>query len=83
MMCKMWTNFAKYSNPTPDHDKSLPVKWNPLNLEENTPLNYLKITNDGNYMDEDYCKDRMDFWRKIYEKHNGSFLNHYYKYRKY
>lgn len=75
MMCKMWTNFAKYSDPTPDHDNSL-VKWNPIeNGQENSPINYLKITNDGNIMNQDVYKDRMNFWRGQFQKFNGSFLN--------
>jgi len=80
----MWTNFAKYTDPTPDHDESLKVKWNAIDgTEEKSPINYLKITNEGNSMDQDMCKSRVDFWRKVYEKYNGSFLNHHYEYKKY
>lgn len=76
MTCRMWTNFAKFTNPTPDHDLSLPSeKWQPVNPEFNSPINYYKITNDGNSMASDFNGKTMEFWRRAYEKYNGDFLN--------
>jgi Carboxylesterase family len=76
MMCRMWTNFAKYTDPTPDHDTSLETKWLPVGKgKENDPINYLKITNDGNFMDQDVNKENIIFWRENLKKYNGSFLN--------
>jgi acetylcholinesterase len=79
MMCKMWTNFAKFNDPTPDDDKSLPVKWKPIERVDNDlEFDYLKITNDGNFMEKNMNKKYVNFWRKVYENYNGNFLNPYY-----
>lgn len=40
-MVKMWTNFAKYGNPTPNlNDRLLNVQWKPAELDN---FNYLEI----------------------------------------
>jgi carboxylesterase type B len=69
MMCKLWTNFAKYGDPTPDHDNPLPFKWNSVQLVAKaataTDFDYLVI-NDEMKMVRNLNKDRMDFWRKAY-----------------
>ncbi|KAJ6641267.1 Juvenile hormone esterase [Pseudolycoriella hygida] len=77
ILCKLWTNFAKYGDPTPDHDNPVPFKWTPLlpieaNQTEIT-LDYLVI-NDDMKMARNLNKERMDFWRKIYRKHNEKFI---------
>ncbi|XP_013189497.2 juvenile hormone esterase isoform X2 [Amyelois transitella] len=58
-LTKMWTNFAKFSNPTPD--KSLGVTWPPtssgrefMNLEE--PLSFGQCPE----------LERVKFWNKLY-----------------
>lgn len=73
----MWTNFAKYGNPTPDHDELLSVKWKrvrPTNDGEKFVLDFLEIdekTRMSTYPD----KERMEFWRNLYQKWNNGFLN--------
>lgn len=75
-MCRMWTNFAKYGNPTPANDDSLSVKWNqvkPTKDGDNFVLDYLNI-DDKSQMLVDPDKNRIDFWRNLYQKWNGGFL---------
>lgn len=79
MMCKFWTNFAKFSDPTPNDDYSSTIKWNPVipveRHAEKVTLDYLKIDNDELKMHRNMCNNRMNFWRGVYKKHNQSFLN--------
>ena len=77
LMCKLWTNFAKYHDPTPDYDNPLNFKWTPVkpankNSQE-IDYDYLVI-NDDIKMVKNLHKDRMDFWRKAYRKWNPEFL---------
>ncbi|XP_055701968.1 acetylcholinesterase isoform X2 [Phlebotomus papatasi] len=75
-MCRLWANFAKYGNPTPPQDTSLPFKWTPV---EPVPkggqyrLNALDIDRDIGMIVEPE-KERMDFWRKQFKLWNESFL---------
>lgn len=76
-LCKLWTNFAKYGDPTPDHDNPLPFKWTsvlpiPKN-EKEFNLDYLVI-NDEMKMVRNLNKHRLDFWRNIYKKFDDTFL---------
>jgi acetylcholinesterase len=74
-MCKLWTNFAKYHDPTPDHANPLNIKWNPIKSGSNTiDIDYLRI-DEKFEMKTNLYKHRMDFWRKIYKKYNSSFTN--------
>lgn len=77
-MCKLWTNFAKYGDPTPDHCNPLSVKWNPVqNVPENADsvdLDYLRI-DEKFEMFKNMEKHRIDFWRGVYKKYNSSFLD--------
>lgn len=73
-ICRLWTNFAKYQNPTPEHEKLIPVKWTPVEaVTEEVNLDYLLI-NDDMKMARNINKHRVDFWKKIYGKWNKSFL---------
>lgn len=77
-MCKLWTNFAKYQDPTPDHDNPLTIKWNPVqpwtkDMSE-INLDYLVI-NDDIKMVRNLNHSRMDFWREFYRKWNKSFTS--------
>ncbi|CRK95778.1 CLUMA_CG009235, isoform A [Clunio marinus] len=76
-LCKLWSNFAKYGDPTPDHDNPLPIKWDhvkPLIKDElKVDLDYLMI-NDEFKMVKNINNHRMEFWRRIYEKFNTSFI---------
>nr|WGO51717.1 putative antennal esterase CXE18 [Ectropis grisescens] len=63
-MTKMWTDFAKYSNPTPD-SSDVPVKWTPTTQKK---LNFL-------YIDEELKMgpipnpERYQLWKDIYDKY--------------
>uniref|UniRef100_A0A2H1WF30 SFRICE_025836 n=1 Tax=Spodoptera frugiperda TaxID=7108 RepID=A0A2H1WF30_SPOFR len=59
----LWTNFAKYGNPTPDD--SLGAKWAPYTLENQE---YLDI---GNELKAGTAPDAEEtqFWDKLYEKY--------------
>lgn len=75
-MCKMWANFAKYSNPTPENDSSLEFNWKPVkNICENEKfiLDYLEI-DENIRMEQNPDKERIDFWRDIYKTWNKDFL---------
>ncbi|XP_022828112.1 pyrethroid hydrolase Ces2e-like isoform X1 [Spodoptera litura] len=62
-LMKLWTNFAKYGNPTPDD--SLGAKWAPYTLENQE---YLDI---GNELKAGTAPDAEEtqFWDKLYEKY--------------
>ncbi|XP_061387741.1 carboxylic ester hydrolase [Musca vetustissima] len=71
---ELWANFAKTSNPTPEPGtvgcKWLPVK-KPTGEHDSFNLNYLLIDDKGCRMQENLNKDRMEFWRSIYEKYSS------------
>ncbi|XP_026743717.1 juvenile hormone esterase-like [Trichoplusia ni] len=60
----LWTNFAKYGDPTPE-GSSLQVKWNPTNATTPTCL----------VIDSDFStaplwfNDRLKYWRDVYSKY--------------
>nr|AII21990.1 odorant degrading enzyme CXE18 [Sesamia inferens] len=62
-MTKMWTNFAKYGDPTPTND--LPVRWEPSTKDD---MKFL-------YIDQDLKMGRTPnpeanrLWKNIYEKY--------------
>ncbi|KAF7280919.1 hypothetical protein GWI33_005385 [Rhynchophorus ferrugineus] len=64
---KMWTNFAKYGDPTPhDNDEILnSIKWTQFNPEEK---HFLDIGHDLK-MTGDVDRERMQLWDEIYETH--------------
>lgn len=65
-LCRLWTNFAKYKDPTPDCDKFLNFKWNslvPLQNQKSTDNNFdFLAINDNSKMVKNLNKHRMDFW---------------------
>ncbi|XP_058463056.1 acetylcholinesterase-like [Malaya genurostris] len=78
-MCRMWTNFAKFGNPTPVDDSTLPFRWNPVinadpNSKEEFQLDCLDISADPK-MIKNPDKQRIDFWRGIYKQYNEGFFN--------
>lgn len=84
LVCKLWTNFAKFDDPTPDGHNPLSLKWNSVGTEQNSSVDYLILQNENIAMKKDIHAERIDFWRKIYEKYNsGDFLNRYYRHKKY
>ncbi|XP_013141629.1 PREDICTED: cholinesterase 1-like [Papilio polytes] len=60
---KLWTNFAKYGNPTPD--ESLGVVWQPYTLEGQEYLDIGENLVLGSSPD----KDELEFWEGIYQKY--------------
>lgn len=75
-MCKLWTNFAKYGDPTPDGCNPLSVKWHavqPVDCDVNgIDFDYLAIGDDVKLV-RNLNKNRMDFWRK-YLKWSDDFV---------
>ncbi|XP_045765486.1 juvenile hormone esterase-like [Maniola jurtina] len=64
---KMWTNFAKYGNPTPDeNDPLLQITWDPIHDEKT--LNYLSIGSELTKGRNPFY-ERMMFWEKLHEEH--------------
>ncbi|CAH4036487.1 unnamed protein product [Pieris brassicae] len=60
---KLWSNFVKYGNPTPDDDQLFPVKWTPVSKESRPYMiidSELKIEHRVN-------KERMAFWNLFYK----------------
>lgn len=76
--CELWTNFAKYGNPTPDSSSS-DIRWMPVNKvpseNERFDLNYLEMDNDQLFNTTNPDKQRMDFWRNIYNEYNNGLQN--------
>lgn len=63
LMCKLWTNFAKYGEPTSD------LSWTPVDAD----LKYFILDSEPK-MEKNLNKARMDFWRRIYRHWNEDFL---------
>ncbi|XP_044253151.1 uncharacterized protein LOC123004101 [Tribolium madens] len=62
---KLWTNFAKFGNPTPDqNDQLLQVVWKPIT---NPEIHFLDIGNELKMMSDPYSK-RIQFWEKLYSE---------------
>ncbi|XP_067007339.2 juvenile hormone esterase isoform X2 [Anabrus simplex] len=61
-MVKLWTNFAKTGNPTPEADPLLPNAWQPY-----TAVNpcYLQIGEELT-MEKHLFKERIKFWEELY-----------------
>lgn len=76
-MCKLWTNFAKYGNPTPDNEDRLDFIWSPIKeieSHENFHLDYLEIDNNLMQMKRNPDAKRIQFWRQMFETYNDGFL---------
>ncbi|XP_055537568.1 juvenile hormone esterase-like [Wyeomyia smithii] len=69
-LVKLWTNFAKYNNPTPDAG-GLSFKWTPvtkIDLEATAfNLNCLEINVKPKMIRNPYA-DRKEFWRSLMRK---------------
>ncbi|XP_030021117.2 esterase FE4 [Manduca sexta] len=65
----MWTNFAKYGNPTPDD--SFGVTWTPYSLKHQ---DYLEIGNKiVSRVEPD--KEQIEFWENLYKKFCPGFVH--------
>ncbi|PZC73036.1 hypothetical protein B5X24_HaOG200156 [Helicoverpa armigera] len=71
-MTTMWTNFAKYGDPTPSTTDVTPVRWRPAQLSRRP---YLNIDNELTVKSRVF-HDRMAFW-EIYFKLYEDKLNSY------
>lgn len=74
---RLWTNFAKYDDPSPDHDKDLQIKWKPISKTNNNSsefkLECLEIDKVPK-MIEDPFPERIKFWRSLLDTHRNNFL---------
>ncbi|XP_050515607.1 juvenile hormone esterase-like isoform X1 [Diabrotica virgifera virgifera] len=59
---KLWTNFAKFGNPTPQGN-DMNITWSPVNQEE---VNYLDI-GDELTMRSNPEPERLKLWREIFQ----------------
>ncbi|KAG6455366.1 esterase FE4 [Manduca sexta] len=66
-LTKMWTNFAKFGNPTPHQDNDLPVKWEPSTRNK---WNFLHI-GDELKMGPLPNPDSYNLWKDIYEEYRN------------
>ncbi|XP_068628030.1 esterase E4-like [Battus philenor] len=71
-MTTLWTNFAKFGDPTPTISDLLPVKWIPVTQNR---LYYYDISEDLNLKTRAF-NGRMAFWDLFY-KHNRQFQKGY------
>lgn len=78
-ICRMWTNFAKFGNPTPANDGLLGFKWDPVKQINTTPekqefvLDYLSICGESK-MEKQPDEERIKFWRNVFKTWNKDFL---------
>lgn len=76
LMCKMWTNFAKFGNPNKEKDNST-TEWIPV---VNKRLCVLKIGNANAdcvmYQNKENEK-RSRFWKDIHDKYGDKFKCHF------
>ncbi|XP_002072946.3 esterase B1 isoform X2 [Drosophila willistoni] len=73
-MVRMWTNFAKYGSPTPDHldDPNITTKWAPIDPSNvMNSLNYLDISATL-AMKTNPEPERQRFWDQMYQHYNGA-----------
>ncbi|XP_055610914.1 venom carboxylesterase-6-like [Uranotaenia lowii] len=72
-MCKLWTDFAKFGEPTPDD--SAGFRWQPLNTDtDDFHLNALEL-NKIPKMIVDPFAERFNFWKALFKQYNGGHLN--------
>lgn len=63
---KLWTNFARYGEPTPHDDETLnSVKWIPSSLDN---IQFLDIGPELSLI-ENVDKERIQFWDQLYDEH--------------
>ncbi|XP_055537567.1 acetylcholinesterase-like [Wyeomyia smithii] len=78
LMVRMWTNFAKYGDPTPDKDDGLiTFRWEPVRIaaktEDKFVLNCLEIDRLPK-MIENPAGERIELWRNYLRTYQKGFL---------
>ncbi|XP_055608909.1 acetylcholinesterase-like [Uranotaenia lowii] len=78
-VCQLWTNFAKYGKPLLSDDGSLAFMWEPVEpLKSNGdefPLQALEL-GDSIRMVQQPMGERLKFWKQLFTKYGGQFLEH-------
>lgn len=77
IICKLWTNFAKFGDPTPVHDNPLPFRWSAIGPIERDQREFnvdCLIINDDMKMVRNFNQSRMDFWRSVYRRYGEEFF---------
>ncbi|KAL0880402.1 hypothetical protein ABMA27_002837 [Loxostege sticticalis] len=64
---KLWTNFAKFGNPTPDD--SLGVQWTPYDVENQKYLNISNQFEEKSHPDAEEIKFWEDIFREFYPRY--------------
>ncbi|XP_048004028.1 juvenile hormone esterase-like isoform X2 [Leguminivora glycinivorella] len=64
-MLRLWTNFAKSGNPTPDENHYITVTWHPVTKDN---LYYLNLSNELS-LNTNPDKERMALWDELYNRH--------------
>ncbi|KAG6451453.1 hypothetical protein O3G_MSEX007157 [Manduca sexta] len=62
-MLSMWTNFAKFGNPTPESDNSIPIKWQPMSEDGESYLVIDKTLS----MRKEFSPQRMKIYEELYK----------------
>ncbi|XP_063823886.1 juvenile hormone esterase-like [Ostrinia nubilalis] len=62
-MTTLWTNFAKYGNPTPEISELLPFEWTPI--KKGSPYHYLDLGSELKMGTRPFHR-RMAFWDLFY-----------------
>ncbi|XP_055921512.1 juvenile hormone esterase isoform X2 [Eupeodes corollae] len=73
-MCKLWANFAKYGNPTPDGKTDLiDCTWEPVKKIKNNESFVLNafVIDEKQQMAQNPDEERIEFWRSVYRKYNS------------
>ncbi|XP_055527210.1 uncharacterized protein LOC129719825 [Wyeomyia smithii] len=79
IIIQLWTNFAKFGNPTPTKEQIGCIwdKVTPIDeKQQDFPLHVLDLA-DPIGMASNPFADRVDFWKKLFSKFGGNYLNHY------
>lgn len=78
-MIKLWTNFARTGNPTPDiADEVIDLTWSPVTVDHINFLDWGKFDFETNTSDNQNFKtdvnpdfDRIQFWKQLYDEYGG------------